>query len=93
MSLAQTADPDVIKRKRAEIEAKVAAMRAKSFGAGSSGGLPAPTKSSASPAPSKGPGGVPEDLARRVAEAKRRVSEAQMSVTVKGNPYMVRLQA
>jgi U4/U6 small nuclear ribonucleoprotein PRP3 len=32
---------------------------------------------------------VPEDLTRRVAEAKRRVAEAQGRLAVKDNPYMV----
>jgi U4/U6 small nuclear ribonucleoprotein PRP3 len=32
-----------------------------------------------------------EDLARKVAEAKRRVAEAQTKLAVKDNPYMVSL--
>lgn len=44
--------------------------------------------------PSPGPG-TPlqntEDLARKVAEAKRRVAEAQTKLAVKDNPYMVSL--
>ncbi|KAG0697900.1 pre-mRNA processing factor 3-domain-containing protein [Suillus ampliporus] len=75
----------LIAQKRAEIAAKVAAMK---------GGIPGLAKTtppvktdSPSPAP-----GTPlqniEDLARKVAEAKRRVAEAQTKLAVKDNPYM-----
>jgi U4/U6 small nuclear ribonucleoprotein PRP3 len=44
-----------------------------------------------SPSPAPGPV-MPnmDDLARKVAEAKRRVAEAQSKLAVKDNPYMVR---
>ncbi|KAH7882469.1 pre-mRNA processing factor 3-domain-containing protein [Phlebopus sp. FC_14] len=79
----------LIAQKRAEIAAKVAAMK------GSIPGLPAkpavsvPVKTTS---PSPAPAGVAapntEDLARKVAEAKRRVAEAQTKLAVKDNPYM-----
>jgi U4/U6 small nuclear ribonucleoprotein PRP3 len=50
----------------------------------------------ASPVKTDSPSPVPgtplqntEDLARKVAEAKRRVAEAQTKLAVKDNPYMV----
>jgi len=42
-------------------------------------------RSGASPSPL-----VSEDLAKRVAEAKRKVAEAQSKLAIKDNPYMVR---
>ncbi|KAK7051284.1 U4/U5/U6 small nuclear ribonucleoprotein prp3 [Paramarasmius palmivorus] len=110
-----TAIPDasIIAKKRAEIAAKVAAMRNNALGAGtmtvpiqaptpkapttipkipspavSSG----PTPATGSPAPGT-PGtpiatGVTDDIARRVAEAKRKVAEYQSKLAVKDNPYM-----
>lgn len=43
-----------------------------------------------SPSPAPGPA-MPnmDDLARKVAEAKRRVAEAQSKLAIKDNPYMV----
>lgn len=74
----------LIAQKRAEIAAKVAAMK------GAISGL-----SKASPVKTDSPSPVPgtplqntEDLARKVAEAKRRVAEAQTKLAVKDNPYM-----
>ncbi|KAH7921546.1 PRP3-domain-containing protein [Leucogyrophana mollusca] len=93
---------DLIAQKRAEIAAKVAAMRGGALGTSlpkpSPSPAPVPTKtasplsSSASPAPHNGsaspaPASM-DDLARRVAEAKRRVAEAQTKLAVKDNPYM-----
>jgi hypothetical protein len=48
--------------------------------------LPSPTPGSTSS--SSGPSAA-DDLARRVAEARRRVAEAQSKLAVKDNPYMV----
>ncbi|KAF8877185.1 pre-mRNA processing factor 3-domain-containing protein [Infundibulicybe gibba] len=53
----------------------------------SSGPTPA-TGSPAAGAPAK-----PEDLARKVVEAKRRVAEAQSKLAVKDNPYMTMAQS
>lgn len=57
---------------------------------------PSPTVSSG-PTPATGSGsgtpntaGLPEDIHRRVAEAKKRVAAAQGKLAVKDNPYMVR---
>ncbi len=49
---------------------------------------PSVAPSSHAPSPSPGPSAT-DDLSRRVAEAKRRVSEAQSKLAVKDNPYMV----
>ncbi|KAF9788673.1 pre-mRNA processing factor 3-domain-containing protein [Thelephora terrestris] len=76
-----TADA-LIAQKRAEIAAKLAAMK-------SAAPTPKPqtpaTKSSHSPSPA--PPAV-DDLSRRVAEAQRRVAESQSRLAVKENPYM-----
>ncbi|KAI6008436.1 pre-mRNA processing factor 3-domain-containing protein [Pisolithus marmoratus] len=94
----------IIAQKRAEIAAKVAAMKMNKSGPPK----PTPLASSPSPAPTsaaKTPvtgaatpavgtppvdGAMPsmDDIARRVAEAKRRVAEAQTKLAVKDNPYM-----
>jgi hypothetical protein len=57
---------------------------------------PSPSVSSGpTPAtPASGPGtpaalGITDDLVRRVAEAKRRVADAQSKLAIKDNPYMV----
>ncbi|KAF9652310.1 PRP3-domain-containing protein [Thelephora ganbajun] len=76
-----TADA-LIAQKRAEIAAKLAAMKP---------AVPTPkpqtpaTQSSHSPSPT--PPAV-DDLARRVAEAQRRVAESQSRLAIKENPYM-----
>jgi U4/U6 small nuclear ribonucleoprotein PRP3 len=85
----------LIAQKRAEIAAKVAAMK--------SGipGLPAkPSIVSTPPVKTSSPSPAPlpampnmDDLSRKVAEAKRRVAEAQSKLAVKDNPYMVRDRA
>ncbi|KAH9896654.1 PRP3-domain-containing protein [Cubamyces lactineus] len=85
----------LIAQKRAEIAAKIAAMK-KSASASSSvqpTAAPSPVpasrvpSASASTAASPSPP-IPEDMARRIAEAKRRVAEAQNKLAVKDNPYM-----
>ena len=49
-----------------------------------------PASGSATPSGSVTPAvGVSDDLVRRVAEAKRRVADAQSKLAVKDNPYMV----
>ncbi|EMD31940.1 hypothetical protein CERSUDRAFT_119270 [Gelatoporia subvermispora B] len=81
---------DLIAQKRAEISAKLAAMKkGVSSGQPSASPSPAPT-TTAVPSPHTGSPspGVSDDLARRVAEAKRRVAEAQSKLAVKDNPYM-----
>ena len=108
---------DLIAQKRAEIAAKLAAMKKPLVPAASATrattGIAAPTPkvpilpaslpskvvSNVTPSPtvSSGPtpatpasgSGTPDDLARRVAEAKRRVAEAQSKLAIKDNPYMV----
>ncbi|KAH7911164.1 pre-mRNA processing factor 3-domain-containing protein [Hygrophoropsis aurantiaca] len=96
---------DIIAQKRAEIAAKVAAMRGGALGTSlpskpSPSPAPIPVKpaspfsSSASPVPKNGSASASpapanmDDLARKVAEAKRRVAEAQTKLAVKDNPYM-----
>ncbi|KAF8551398.1 PRP3-domain-containing protein [Imleria badia] len=51
--------------------------------------VPTPPAKPASPSPAPGPQ-MPnmDDLARKVAEAKRRVAEAQSKLAIKDNPYM-----
>lgn len=48
-----------------------------------------PTPATASGSGTPGLAGLPEDIHRRVAEAKRRVADAQRTLAVKDNPYMV----
>ncbi|KZT22785.1 PRP3-domain-containing protein [Neolentinus lepideus HHB14362 ss-1] len=93
---------DIIAQKRAEIAAKLAAMKQGSSVAAprvSSPAVPAassPAPSTPTPTPTPTAGraehspspGLDPDLARRVAEAKRRVAEAQSKLAVKDNPYM-----
>ncbi|KAF4581346.1 hypothetical protein EYR40_002934 [Pleurotus pulmonarius] len=84
----------IIAQKRAEIAAKIAAMKSKASGAA----LPPPSKpatpalatppSGVSTPGTPGTPGVSDDLSRRVAEAKRRVADAQTKLAVKDNPYM-----
>lgn len=83
-STQMTADA-LIAQKRAEIAAKLAAMKS---------AVPTPTsqtpatRSSNSPSPATPP---VDDLSRRVAEAQRRVAESQSRLAIKENPYMVSL--
>jgi len=77
-----TADA-LIAQKRAEIAAKLAAMKS---------AVPTPTLSTPATKSSHSPSPAPpavDDLARRVAEAQRRVAESQSRLAVKENPYMV----
>jgi U4/U6 small nuclear ribonucleoprotein PRP3 len=79
----------LIAQKRAEIAAKIAAMNAKKPGAVVSApptGMPAK--------PAAGIPGLPsnDELARRVAEAKKRVAEAQIRVQTPVNPHTVSLR-
>lgn len=88
---------DLIAQKRAEIAAKIAAMK-KNVPTASSRSVPASSVATPSPTSTPAPAstshsGTPdstEELLRRVAEAKRRVAEAQNKLAVKDNPYMVR---
>ena len=51
---------------------------------------PASGSGSATPSGSVTPAvGLTDDLERRVAEAKRRVADAQSKLAIKDNPYMV----
>lgn len=109
-------------QKRAEIAAKLAAMKNSNLSGPATQktpgiAAPIPTKPipakavipspassstpSSTPKPTPGltppsgsgsgtPAGVGDDLARRVAEAKKRVAEAQTKLAIKDNPYMVR---
>lgn len=77
---------DAIAQKRAEIAAKMAAMTAKKPSTATVSAGPVLT---APPSSAAATTGTADDLARRVAEAKRRVSEAQSKIAIKDNPYMV----
>ncbi|KAH8110292.1 PRP3-domain-containing protein [Phellopilus nigrolimitatus] len=79
---------ELIKQKRAEIAAKMAAMTGKKpvFPSGPSK-TPAPAPAVVAPQPTASASAT-EDLARRVAEAKRRVADAQSRMSVKDNPYL-----
>ncbi|KAI0674119.1 pre-mRNA processing factor 3-domain-containing protein [Trametes maxima] len=85
----------LIARKRAEIAAKIAAMKSTASASSSTQPTAAPSpvpasrvaSASASAAASPSPP-IPDDMARRIAEAKRRVAEAQSKLAVKDNPYM-----
>ncbi|KAL1938845.1 hypothetical protein VTO73DRAFT_11225 [Trametes versicolor] len=91
----------LIAQKRAEIAAKIAAMKKSASASSSAPATAAPTpipassrvaSASASNAASPSPP-IPDDMARRIAEAKRRVAEAQSKLAVKDNPYMSAPQA
>uniref|UniRef100_A0A0W0FID1 Uncharacterized protein n=1 Tax=Moniliophthora roreri TaxID=221103 RepID=A0A0W0FID1_MONRR len=111
--LVTSGDASLIAQKRAEIAAKVAAMRNSALGAGTMSipiqapapkvpttipKIPSPSVSSgptpATGSPTPGTPGTPiapgltDDIARRVAEAKRKVAEYQSKLAVKDNPYM-----
>ncbi|KAK0467274.1 pre-mRNA processing factor 3-domain-containing protein [Desarmillaria tabescens] len=79
----------IIAQKRAEIAAKVAAMNS----GGAKIAAPTPVKPIASAVPmvksaSSTPPGLPDDLAKKIAEAKKKVVAAQSKLAVKDNPYM-----
>jgi hypothetical protein len=88
--LHRTQKEALIAQKRAEIAAKLAAMRS-----GSNTGFASPAPRTPVPAhtPSPGPSAASahfaEDVGKRIAEAKRKVSEAQNKLATKDNPYMV----
>lgn len=73
----------LIAQKRAEIAAKMAAINAVR------GSPIVSTTSSSSSSKTLGPPVISDDLARRVAEAKRKVAEVQNRAAVKDNPYLV----
>ncbi|EJF58960.1 PRP3-domain-containing protein [Dichomitus squalens LYAD-421 SS1] len=85
----------LIAQKRAEIAAKIAAMKKGASATPSAAPRPpvvsaaasVSASASASAAASPSPP-IPDDMARRIAEAKRRVAEAQSKLAVKDNPYM-----
>ncbi|KAF9236052.1 pre-mRNA processing factor 3-domain-containing protein [Melanogaster broomeanus] len=79
----------LIAQKRAEIAAKVAAMKSNIPGLPAKPAVAIPAAKAASPSPAPSPA-TPntDDLARKVAEAKRRVAEAQSKLAIKDNPYM-----
>lgn len=77
----------LITQKRAEIAAKLAAMRS---GSNTAFASPAPhTPAPASPGPSAASAHFAEDVGKRIAEAKRKVTDAQNKLAMKDNPYMV----
>ncbi|KAI0088438.1 PRP3-domain-containing protein [Irpex rosettiformis] len=83
------ATADLIAKKRAEITAKIAAM--KKGTSTSITATPSPAVTPPVPSATTSQSGSPapvDDLSRRVAEAKRRVAEAQSKLAVKDNPYM-----
>ncbi|KAI0000693.1 pre-mRNA processing factor 3-domain-containing protein [Russula compacta] len=79
----------LIAQKRAEIAAKLAVMRSGSNTTFASpvSRTPAPAQTP-SPGPSAASAHFAEDVGKRIAEAKRKVSEAQNKLAVKDNPYM-----
>ncbi|KAI9507830.1 pre-mRNA processing factor 3-domain-containing protein [Russula earlei] len=79
----------LIAQKRAEIAAKLAAMRS---GPNTAFASPASRTPASAHTPSPGPSAASahfaEDVGKRIAEAKRKVSEAQTKHAMKDNPYM-----
>ncbi|TRM60365.1 pre-mRNA processing factor 3-domain-containing protein [Schizophyllum amplum] len=103
-SKAALSPAELIAQKRAEVAAKLASMKNLAAGGAKSGGLaapqpirvtaPLPAKPMATPSPATpGTPGASDDLARRIAEAKRLVANAQTKLAVKDNPYMSVAQA
>ncbi|KAL5477014.1 PRP3 [Sanghuangporus weigelae] len=79
---------ELIRQKRAEIQAKIKAMTGKNAALHSAAAPVAPLKPAIqAPKPSTSPAAA-EELARRVDEAKKRVAEAQHRMAVKDNPYL-----
>ncbi|KAH9983455.1 pre-mRNA processing factor 3-domain-containing protein [Russula vinacea] len=80
----------LIAQKRAEIAAKLAAMRSGSNTAYASPAshTPVPPPQTPSPGPSAASAHFAEDVGRRIAEAKRKVTDAQNKLAMKDNPYM-----
>ncbi|KAF8480413.1 pre-mRNA processing factor 3-domain-containing protein [Russula ochroleuca] len=79
----------LIAQKRAEIAAKLAAMRSGSntTHASPASHTPVPTHTP-SPGPSAASAHFAEDVGKRIAEAKRKVTDAQNKLAMKDNPYM-----
>ncbi|CDO75637.1 hypothetical protein BN946_scf184840.g20 [Trametes cinnabarina] len=85
----------LIAQKRAEIAAKIAAMKKSASASSSAQPTAAPSPITGSTAASASVSGaaspsppISDDMARRIAEAKQRVAEAQKKLAVKDNPYM-----
>ncbi len=80
----------LIAQKRAEIAAKLAAMRS---GPNTGHASPAPRTPAPTHTPSPGPSAASahfaEDVGKRIAEARRKVADAQNKLSTKDNPYMV----
>ena len=94
----------MIAQKRAEVAAKLASMKNLAAGGSKPAGsvaAPQPIRANATlpakPTAASTPGtpgtpGASDDLARRIAEAKRLVASAQSKLANKDNPYMVRIE-
>lgn len=93
---------DVIAQKKAEIAAKIAAMGLAKSGSGNSTSVSTPISIPSTPAPNAnlpakpagsgaGATALPDkdEIARRVAEAKRLVAEANTRSAISANPYIV----
>lgn len=94
-STAELSQAALIAQKKAEVQAKLAAMQKKAAGSVLKTPTPSVTSASATPTPrpaaltSQSPSpSVTDDLARKVAEARRKVAEAQSKLAIKDNPYM-----
>jgi U4/U6 small nuclear ribonucleoprotein PRP3 len=93
---------DVIAQKKAEIAAKIAAMGLAKSGSGPSTSVSTPASIPSTPAqnvnlpakpnvPGAGATALPDkdEIARRVAEARRLVANATTQAAISSNPYMV----
>ncbi|THH19639.1 hypothetical protein EW146_g1571 [Bondarzewia mesenterica] len=83
----------LIAQKKAEVQAKLAAMQKKAASLALKPPTSAASSVSATPSSRAGPGHSPspsvtDDLARKAAEVRRKVAEAQSKLAVKDNPYM-----
>ncbi|RDX40803.1 PRP3-domain-containing protein [Lentinus brumalis] len=78
----------LIAKKKAEIAAKLAAMRKSASATPSAAPTPPPAASASASGASTPSPAITDDMARRIAEAKKRVAEAQSKLAVKDNPYM-----
>ncbi|KAI0065030.1 PRP3-domain-containing protein [Artomyces pyxidatus] len=87
-SLSGVPDGALIAQKRAEVAAKLAAFNRKSTGSSSSV-ISSPAALTPVATPRSGPSpSLTEDIHNKIAEAKRKVAEAQIKLAVKDNPYM-----
>ncbi|KAK7683097.1 hypothetical protein QCA50_013770 [Cerrena zonata] len=77
----------LIAQKRAEIAAKLAAMKKNVSQAPTPSLISTPLSHGASPSPAPGLPAA-DDVARKVAEARKLVAQAQSKLAVKDNPYM-----